>query len=169
MPRAFDEDPREERKQKVTLKNVSSQKSIIDAIPKKASPQQFQQQVHESQEKISSYKRRASELALQFNKTVMDKTLIENKNIFAQEMERELLQGMIQLAIEINNDSQEQEGMGSLSWITLLFKTCLSQRDRINQTEYKVFQLEKKLDSGMLTDYISKEISKAIDKKNGQP
>jgi hypothetical protein len=54
---------------------------------------------------------------------------------------------MIKLAVEINTDPNEQEGMGSLMWIVLLLKTCVSQRDRINKLEYSVSQLEKKLES----------------------
>ena len=52
---------------------------------------------------------------------------------------------MVQLGIDINNDPNEQEGMGSMTWITLLLKICLSQKDRINQLEYSVSQMEKKI------------------------
>ena len=54
---------------------------------------------------------------------------------------------MIHLAVDINNDPNEQEGMGSLTWITLLFSACLSQRDRLNKLEYLTEQLGKKIDS----------------------
>lgn len=100
-------------------------------------------------------------MSSQFNQIMNDKTLKQNKNIFAREMERELLTKMAQLAIEVNNDQHEHEGMGSLSWIILLLKTCLNQRDKINQLEFSFSQLEKKLDSGA----ISKEIQEALDKK----
>ena len=95
-----------------------------------------------------------------------DKTLPQNRNILNAETERELMQNMIQLAIEINNDpAEENEGMGSLTWITLLLKTCLSQRDRLNEMEYAFSLLQKRLDSSALADFVNKEISKALDKK----
>jgi hypothetical protein len=72
---------------------------------------------------------------------------------------------MLQLAIEINTDPNEQEGMGSLTWITLLFKTCLAQRDRLNEMEFTLVTLQNKFDSSALTDFINKEITKALDKK----
>lgn len=161
----FDEEPKEPRQNKVTLKQVSSQKSMFDAVPKKPTQQEFQQQVHASQERSSSYKVRASKLAQDFGRMMKDKTLPQNKNIFSQEAEREILGGMVQLAIEINNDPSEQEGMGSLSWITVLLKTCMEQRDRLNTLEYQMSLMEKKIDSTALTDFINKEVNKALDKK----
>ena len=58
-------------------------------------------------------------------------------------MEKEVILNIIQLASEVNNDANESEGIGSLSWIAQLFKTVLYQRDRINNLEYALTQLEK--------------------------
>lgn len=142
----FDEDDSEQPEQpkKVGLKNVSSQKSIFESMPKKPTPEEFDQKVKRVQERASHYKAKAADLAMQFNRAMSDKTLPQNKNMFQQELEKDLLQQMVQLAIDINNDPNEKEGMGSLSWITLLLKTCFSQRDKINRLEYAVSQLEKK-------------------------
>lgn len=160
----FDEDPDSDSSQKIGLKKVSSQKSIFENLPKKPTPEDFEKKVAAVQEKAVGYKQRAAELALQFKKTVEDKTLAANKNVFAIEVEKEILTKMVQLAIEINNDPNEQEGMGSLSWITLLFKTVLSQRDRINNLEYMVSILEKKLEPAALSSQIVKEL-RSLDKE----
>ena len=161
----FDEDDPKEYVPKVGVKQVQGQKSMFDGKPKKPTQQEFQQQVQQTQEKMSGYKKRAADLFVQFSRAMSDKTLSQNRNVFNNESEKELLQNMIQLAIDVNNDPNEQEGMGSLTWITLLFKTCLSQRDRMNELEYALGSLQKKLDSSVITDYINKEISKALDKK----
>jgi hypothetical protein len=131
--------------QKVGLKNVSSQKSIFDDMPKKPTQADLEKKVSQMQERESSYKIRAAELALQYNKMISDKTLRQNKNIFDTEVEKELLTKMAQLATEINNDRTEAEGMGSLAWISLLLKISFYQRDRINHLEYSLLQMEKKL------------------------
>ena len=94
---------------------------------------------------------------------MLDKTLAQHKNMIQQDFEKELLQKMIQLAIDINNDPNEKEGMGSLTWITLLLRTCLSQRDKINRLEYALAQLEKKVSDPMFVDSIKKDIIKALD------
>lgn len=147
MPFDEDEDVQSSEK-KITLKKVSAQKSIFDSLPKRQSPEEFDKRVHKIQEKIEGFKLKASELALQFSKMMADKTLKNNKTIFSVEIERELLSNMIKLAVEINEDScQEHDGMGSLSWITLLLKNSFNQRDKINNLEYIVAQLEKKIES----------------------
>lgn len=147
---------------------VKSQgQSMFDNKPKKQTQQEFEYKVQQSQETLSGYKKRAADLFVQFQRAMNDKTLPQNHNVFNIETEKEMLQNMLKLAIEINNDPNEQEGMGSLTWITLLFKTCLAQRDKMNEMEFAVVTLQKKFDSPALADFISKEIAKALDKKKG--
>jgi hypothetical protein len=151
---------------KVGLKKVSSQKSIFESMPQKPTQEDLDSKVKKMQERASRHKIKAADLASQFNKMMNEKTLPQNKNPFQKEMERDLLGQMIQLSIDINSDPNEQyDGMGTLSWVTLLLKTCFSQRDKINQLEYNVTQLEKKVSPAAL----SQEIAKALDntKKNG--
>jgi len=157
-------------KPKVGIKNVSSQKSIFDDLPKKPSQDDLNQKVNQMVDLEGSYKNKTTELAVAFNKAINDKTLKANKNIIQKEVELELLRDMVRLAQEINGDIQEREGEGSLSWITLLLKTCFSQRDRINELEYTLIQLSKKMvSSDNLSKLVSQEISKALDKpKNSE-
>lgn len=162
----FDDEDNEQpslQSQKVGLKNVSSQKSMFDAMPKKPSQEDLDVKVKQIQERASHYKAKAADLASQFNRTMADKTLPQNKNMFQKEIEKEILSQMVQLAIDINNDPGEKEGMGSLSWIVLLLKTCLSQRDKINQLEYQLAQVSGKIDPNHLSALITKEIAKALD------
>ena len=161
MPFDEEDDSDINSKPKIGLKFKNVDKS--SSTQKKATQEQFEKKVQEVQEKNSSYKRRASELAIQFKKVIEDKTLPQNKNIFANEIERELLANMIDLAVEINNDPNEQDGMGSLSWITLLLKTVISQRDKINKLEYALYNFDKKLDPSNISSLIQKEL-KDIDK-----
>ncbi len=148
------------------LKKVSSQKSIFEAIPKKQTQQDFEHKVKVVQNRSTGYKKQAAEFSAQFKKAMLDKTLHQNKNVFAQEMESELLANMIKLAVEVNTDPNEQEGMGSLMWVILLLKTCLMQREKINSLEY---QLEKKTDPIVLQEIVKKEIAQALDKpKNSE-
>lgn len=160
----FDEDEPKEFKPKIGLKKQGA-KSMFEGKPRPPTQQEFEQQVQQTQDRLSGYNKRAADLFLQFNKAMSDKTLPQNRNSLNNEIEKELLQNMVQLATEINNDPAEKEGMGSLTWIILLFKTCFSQRDRLNEMEYTLSSLQKKLDSSMLSDYINKEIAKALDKK----
>lgn len=141
--------------------------SMFDGQKRPPSQQEFQEKVQSSQETMAGYKKRAAELFVQFQRSMADKTLAQNRNIFNQETEKEMLQNMLQLATEINNDPNEQEGMGSLTLITLLLKTCLAQRDRVTELEFALVQIQKRLDPTVLADVVNKENAKALDKKKG--
>ena len=162
----FDDEYKDLSKQPETksgLNKVSSQKSIFEGQPRKQTQEQFDQRIKNIQEVASDHKQRMAQLAAQFLKLMADKTLPENKNIFAQDMEREVLINMINLAETIDNDENEPKiGSGTLGWVTILLKMCLAQRDRINQLEYALVTITK---SPAFVDAINKEISKALDKK----
>jgi hypothetical protein len=155
----------EEYTPKNTMK--SQGKSMFDNRKKEPTQQEFQQKVQTSQETMAGYKKRAAELFVLFQRSMADKTLQQNRNIFNLETEKEMLQHILQLATEINNDPNEQEGMGSLTAITLLLKTCLTQRDRINELEFALSQLQRKVDGPALAEFVNKEIAKALDTKKG--
>ena len=142
-----EEDKPSVQSQKIGIKKASSQKSIFEAMPKKPSPEEFEKKVQQIQEKSTGYQGKAQELAIQFNKAMIDKTLPQNKNMFQQEIELDLLRNMVKLAQEVNSDPNEKEGEGSLSWIIVLLKTCFNQRDRINLLEYTLTQFEKKIET----------------------
>ncbi len=133
--------------QKIGLKQVSSKKSLFEVENQdKPSQEEFNKRVEQIHQKTNDYKSRASELALNYKKLIFDKTLPQNKNIFLEDLEKDTLSKMISLAVEINNDENEQEGMGTLSWITLLLKYFLYHRDRINSLEHSVSILQKSND-----------------------
>ena len=140
---------------KIGLKQVSSQKSIFDKEKEiKPSKENFEKKVEEVNKKMNDYKAKAAEMALSYKKLILDKTLVQNKNIFSEEIEKETLSKMVNLAIEINNDENEQEGMGTLGWVTLLLKYFLHHRDRLNSLEYQLMTLQKN------NEELKKEISK---------
>lgn len=124
---------------------VEGKKSMFEDKPKKPSQQALEAKVKQIGDTQNSYKKRAQEYVAEYKKVLEDKTLAKNKNVFSQDLEKELLSNMISLAVEINNDENEYEGMGSLGWITILFKNVLHFRDRCNELEYKLFLIEKDL------------------------
>jgi hypothetical protein len=166
----FDEEKPKDIVQKVGLKPVAGQKSMFDQKTRNTTPQEFRQQVQGVQEKSSGYNKQAAELFVRFSKAMSDKTLAQNKNVISSEVERELLNDLINFARDMNNDANEEEdGMGSITCIIVLLKTCLAQRDRLNQMEYALSLVQKKFDSPAFVEFINKEITKALDaKKNSE-
>jgi hypothetical protein len=146
----FDEESEEiVSNKKIGIKQVSSQKSIFEKQKeeddKKPKAQDFEKKVEEINKKNNDYKTRAAELAISYKKIILDKTLPQNKSVFLEEVEKETLSKMIALAVEINNDQDEQEGMGTLGWVTLLLKYFLHHRDRINTLEYQLLESKREI------------------------
>lgn len=160
----FDEEEIDlEQPRKVGLKKVSSQKSIFDKAIKKA-PSNLDEVARSVERQKLTYKEIAAELSLQFKKAMADKTLAENKNIFQIEAEQEMLSKMVKLAVNVNTDENEEEGMGSLMWVILLLKTNLNLRNKVNSLEYELIQQKSavtKLEK--MSDEISQQLA-ALDK-----
>lgn len=147
MSHAFDDDDGDITSQKSSVKQVSSQKSILDNVVKKPSSENFAKKIKEVTDKNNGYKQEISDLTAQFMKIMADKTLKENKNLFSAEYEKETLSKIIQFASKINNDPNEEEGIGSLSLIALLLKIVVGFRDKNNILEYKLQELQSKINS----------------------
>jgi hypothetical protein len=141
-----DEDPNGEiiSKKNVGVK-LNNSKSMVNSLPKKPSKDEFVKKATEVNETLNTYTLRAADLASKFKKVLEDKNLVQNKSLFALEAERDLLSNLVQLAVDMNNDQHEQEGMGAVGLITLLLRTALIQRDKINQLEYNYSLLEKRI------------------------
>src|ERR1700683_5644274 len=90
-------------KKKVGLK-ISNKGSMTEALPKKPSIEAFEQKATEVNDTLNSYGIRASDLALRFKRALDDKMLAQNKNVFQQAAESELLNSLVQLSIDINTD-----------------------------------------------------------------
>lgn len=124
-------------KQRVQIKG---QKPVASPLQQSQEFQGFAKQAHE---RSMEYKNRAFTLGKTFIELISDKTLIENKGSIAQNAENQVVSDLAKLAIDMNNDETQDEGMGSIGLVVLLFKTVLSQRNRINALEYKLQKIEK--------------------------
>jgi len=159
----FDEEDQDQpQTHKIGLKQVSSQPSIFDSIPKKPTQADLDQRVKAMQERDATYKAQVAEFTVQFSKMIKDKTLRQNKNIIQKDMEKELMDEMIKFAFQVNKDPVEQEGAGSVSLILLLLRAILFQRDRINELEYSQVQIQK------VIDLLGKEIKGLDIKKSSE-
>lgn len=147
---AFEEDEEE-------LDMVRKRKPVNSSVPSmfdknkvaKPTKEQFTQEVENQVAKEISNKEKAMEFSKSFRFTINDKTLKQNKTMLNNEFEESLVRDMVSLAVDINNDPDEQEGMGSLAWITLLLKGMIWYRDRLNSSEYELEQLKAQVKSLM--------------------
>lgn len=131
------------------------------AVQKQAQ-EDFQQQVMRTNKRLDGHLKDAYELGIEFTKLMSDTRIADNIGPYERSFEKEIVRKLINYAITVNNDDQEQEGMGSVSLITLLLKTLFKLRDKTNQLSYdnhllarRIQQLEKSnLSSKTKTDEV---------------
>lgn len=159
----FDDDDEEEIitpvKSKVGIK-ISNKQSMFANTPKKPSVENFEKQAITANNKSVDYAQHAAKLTASYMKMMADKTVTENKTIFEVDIEKEIISNLVKLGIEINVDELQEEGMGSIGLVSLLFQTVISQRDKINYIEYAINLLNKKL--------IALELASVDTKKNNE-
>lgn len=141
----FDDQP-PPKPAKVGLK-LKNDASMFANLPKKPTAQDLKQEVKQIQERSQDYKERAAQFALNYKKVLDDKTLLQNKNIFAKDLEVEAINKLVQLAMEIDADENEEHAMGTFGMISLMFRCFITQRDRINELEYALTQTNAKIKS----------------------
>jgi hypothetical protein len=123
---------------------INNDKSIF-VKKNDVSQEDFEKNISNMQGKSAEYALRAAELSSSFRKILDDKSLVKNKNVFQLDVERQILESLIQLSIEMNEDEDEKEAMGATGLVALLLKTSLIQRDRINNLDFNSVQLESKI------------------------
>jgi hypothetical protein len=139
----FDEEKEDiSQNRKIGLKQ-QPQKSIFDNIPKKPPVEEFNSKVKESYKTNLSNKDKIQKSIEKFVFFLKDKTLEENKTIFQKSSEKDVLIELLQSAMDLNQDENEQPGTGTLTLASTLIKVCLHQKDRINSLEYRLENLEK--------------------------
>jgi hypothetical protein len=139
----------------MSLKDDYSDTEDLEAKlkPKKQSPEvikrkEFEKKVKSIEENKSEYKQSIAGLTKKFMSMMLDKTLQENKDIISSDIEKQTRDELIALSVKINNDENEQEGMGSSLINALLLNCLVMQRNKINKLEYALSELKKDLDSG---------------------
>ena len=136
-------------------KNIEPSKTLKDSkvdvsksrfTKKTAIKQQFEERAAQTHEAREGNQVRAAQIGQEFMRFFNQKILPQNKGPMEKSFEREIIGKLIQYAIDINNDEFEKDdGMGSVSMITLLFNTVIKLRDRCNLLEYKILELEQKI------------------------
>jgi len=126
-------------------------KSKFKPKENKKTQQDFEKEISELQKNDEAVKLKAMQLSRRFMDAVNDKTLPENRGIVGKDVEKELINNLGSLALHINNDENQPEGIGSIGLITVLMNSLFNMRDRINEQSHKIYLLEqqaKKKSSG---------------------
>lgn len=115
---------------------INNQASLIQ--PKIDTTAEFNAKANEAFSKYEEYKQRTLDLSTKFKAMMEDKVLFENKSILSKDMEKEIIEKLVQLSSDMNADENQPEGIGSVALSVLLMKMMLLQRDTINQLAFKL-------------------------------
>lgn len=135
-------------KEIVATRGVKLKNKKAEAIAKeKEAKEEYKKKFEENADRTVAYNEekgnRALDVISKFLKVSEDKTLAQNKGSIGNDVEREIRQDLIQLALDLNNDETEEDnGKGSVIALSVLSKIILIHRDRINELEYKLKALE---------------------------
>lgn len=132
-----DEKPVEPKKGKIGIKKLGN--SIFDNKVKKPSVQEFNQKILEKEDNNIQDITDVNKITLDLLYLFKDKTLNTNKNQFAFSKENEIIEKFIMFCADKNNANEE----GSLTGMALLIKLLLEQKNRINELEYSLHNLNK--------------------------
>jgi hypothetical protein len=128
------------------MKKVKLDQSKSKFASKELSKQEkFEEVAKETHERREQRKLRMYELGAKFIGMINDKTLFENKGPTERAAEKQVIGDLVVLAIEINNDQGEKEGIGSIGLITAMFNCLLKVRDVNNALGYELEQIRNRM------------------------
>jgi hypothetical protein len=79
---------------------------------------------------------KVSELGVKFKNFINDKTLKQNKSQAKINEEKLVIKELSDIAVLLNSDQNQPEGIGSVGISVLLMQLILLQRDKINELEH---------------------------------
>ncbi len=131
-----------------SLKLDQSKSKFAPKLEAKQAVEVLEKAAHQVHDQNQSHQQELFEIGRQFLKILTDQTLPEHQGPLSLSLEREAQKKLIDLAIEINlnaQDNQQGLGMGSISLLTLLFRVSILVRNKQNLLEHKLHMLQTKL------------------------
>jgi hypothetical protein len=130
----------------VKLKNKAAEQKEKEKTEREEYMRKFDERAEKTVKHHTEQGNRAIDTISRFLKMTEDKTLARNRGGIANDVEREIRQELIQLALDMNNDENEEDnGKGSVVVLSVVTKIIMMYRDRLNQLEYEIHQLKNAL------------------------
>ena len=126
-------------------------KASVQAESDEAAREEYRKRFDNNADQTISYKTEQANTAVEcinnFMKISNDKTLIRNKGGgIAEDVEKEIRTSLLTMALDMNNDeTEENNGMGSVAVISAVTKVILNYRDRLNELEFEHSLLRKEI------------------------
>jgi hypothetical protein len=131
---AFLEETAEVSKVNPNLK-IGNQKSMFNK-EKEPTQNDFESAVSDYKHNHLNIMNKVSELGVKFKNFINDKTLKQNKSQAKINEEKLVIKELSDIAVLLNSDQNQPEGIGSVGISVLLMQLILLQRDKINELEH---------------------------------
>ena len=145
---AFQDDVEEVKvKENQGLKLSSERSRFSKQDPKGPSEEEFKKEVREYKQRDMDVKLRIADLTNKYKGILMDRTVDDNKSPIQKDLEASVVSELVQVGLQLDNDQDQPEGVGSIGLCNLLLQVNLLQRNTINKISYDVAVLTQ-----MVTD-----------------
>lgn len=130
----------------VKLKNKAAEQAAQDKRDREEYMRKFDQRADQTVKYHVETGNNTVDVISNYMRMSEDRTLPHNRGSIGDDVEREIRQKIIQLALDLNNDENEEDnGKGSVIVLSAVTKVLLLYRDRINFLEYELEQLKFEL------------------------
>ena len=144
----------------VKLKTKAAVQKEQDAQEREEYKARFEENANKTIKYHDEKSKRAVDIISRYLKMTEDKTLNRNRGSIANDVEREIRQQVLQLAIDMNNDETEEDnGKGAVIVLSMVTKVLLMYRDRLNDLEFEVQQLKR--EQNKLSSQLAQQTSNA--------
>ena len=130
----------------VKIKNKGAEAAEQEKIQKEEYLKQFNERADKTIQYNNDKNTRIVKCISKFFTLAQDKTISQNRGSIAADVEKEIRQELINTALDLNNDENEEDnGKGSIVILSAVTKILMMYRDRINDLEYEIDKLKADL------------------------
>lgn len=140
---ADDEDLKENANQGLKLSAKKSRFAKKEDEPRPPTQEEFEQQVKKFKAKDINQRNKIAQLSSQYKGIILDKTHEDNKSPIQKDLEASIIKELTGIGLQLNNDQDQPEGIGSIGLCNLLLQANILQRDAINRMGYDIARLNR--------------------------
>lgn len=125
------------------LKLKNNKSMFSNDKDRRPSSSDFEKSVSNYKHNDLDLKNKVGELSIKFKSFITDKTLKEQRSSIKKDLESSTVRELSEIALRLNGDQNQPEGIGSVGIGALLMQIILLQRDQINDLSYQIMELKK--------------------------
>jgi hypothetical protein len=110
---------------------------------KSPTKEEFEKEVRQFKARDMDQRNKIAQLSSQYKGILLDKTHEDNKSPIQKDLEASIIKELATLGLQLDNDQDQPEGIGSIGLCNLLLQANILQRDVINKISYEIVKLNR--------------------------